>query len=95
MLDAASSADVAAAAGSSSSISPSATYPAAVFTVPTAASETTTCPPLSVDVNVTATAVTITTAADVANDARYDPAVNVNGSPLPLLLWMMQTTGGQ
>jgi hypothetical protein len=40
-------------------------------------------PPSSVGVDVTATAVT-TMAANVANDnARYDPAVNVNGGPSP------------
>ena len=39
-----------------------------VITVPAAASETTTRPPSSVGVDVTATAVTM--AADVANDAR-------------------------
>ena len=43
-------------------------------------------PPSSVGVDVTATAVT-TMAANVANDnARYDPAVNVNGGPSPAAL---------
>jgi hypothetical protein len=39
---------------------------------------------LSVSVDVTATAVTM--AADVANNARYDPAVNVDGGPSPAAL---------
>ena len=43
-------------------------------------------PPSSVGVDVIATAVT-TMAANVANDnARYDPAVNVNGGPSPAAL---------
>ena len=43
-------------------------------------------PPSSVGVDVTATAVT-TMAANVANDnARYDPAINVNGGPSPTAL---------
>ena len=41
-------------------------------------------PPSSVNVDVTATAVTA--AADVANDARHDPAVNVDGGPSPAAL---------
>ena len=51
MLDAASSADMAAAAGSLSSIPPSATDPT-VVTIAVAALETTMRPPLSVDVDV-------------------------------------------
>ena len=82
MLDAASS-DLAAAAGSSTSIPPSATDLAAV-TVAAASSETTTRPPSSVGVDITAT--TVTTAADIANDARYNPAVNVDGGPSPAAL---------
>jgi hypothetical protein len=66
MLDAASSADMAAAAGSSTSIPPLATDLAAI-TVAAALPETTTRPPLSVGVDVTPTAVT--TAANVANNA--------------------------
>ena len=69
--------------GGGPSIPPPATDPAAV-TVAAAASETTTRPPSSVGVDVTATAVT--TAADVADDARYDHAVNVNGGPSPAAL---------
>ena len=69
--------------GGRPSIPPSATDPAAV-TVATASSETTTCPPLSVGVDVTATAVTI--ASDIADGARYDPAVNVNGGSSPASL---------
>ena len=57
-----------------------------VVTVAAAASETTTRPPSSVGVDVTATAVT-TMAANVANDnTRYNPAVNVNGGPSPAAL---------
>ena len=44
-------------------------------------------PPLSVGVDITAT--TVTTAADVANDARYGPVVNVNGGPSPVALVML------
>jgi len=83
MLDAAPSADMAAAAGSSSSIPPSATDLAAV-TVAEAPSEANTRPPSSVDIDITAT--TITTAADVTDDARYDPAVNVDGGLSPAAL---------
>ena len=82
MLEAASSDLAAAPAGSSSSIPPSATDPAAV-TVAAAASETTTRPPSSVNVNVNVTATAVTTAADVADNARCDPAVNINGGPSP------------
>jgi hypothetical protein len=39
---------------------------------------------LSVDVNITAT--TVTVAANVADDAPYDPAINVNGGPSPAAL---------
>ena len=49
-----------------------------------ASPEANTRPPLSVGVDVTTTAVT--TAADIANDARYDPAVNVDGGPSPAAL---------
>jgi hypothetical protein len=69
--------------GGRPSIPPSATDPAAV-TVAAASSETTTRPPSSVAVDVTATAVT--TASDIADDARYDPAVNVNGGSSPASL---------
>jgi hypothetical protein len=82
MLDAALSA-LTAAVGSSSSILPSATDLAAV-TVAVALLEANTRPPLSVSVNITAT--TVTTAADVAKDTRYDPAINVDGSPSPAAL---------
>jgi hypothetical protein len=90
MLDASSS-DLTAAVGSSTSIPPLATDLVAV-TVAAALSEANTRPPSSVSVNVTAAAVTM--AADVAGDACYDPAVNVNGG-LPLLLTTMQMMGGQ
>ncbi len=66
MIDAASS-DLAAAAGSSTSILPSATDLAAV-TVAAASSEANMQPPSSIGVNVTATAVTM--AASIADDAR-------------------------
>jgi hypothetical protein len=79
MLDAASS-DFVAAAGSSSSIPPSATDLAAV-TVAEASSEANTRPPSSVDIDITVT--TITAAANVADDARYDPAINVGGGRSP------------
>ena len=49
-------------------------------------------PPSSVGVDVTATAVT--TAADVANDARYDPAVNVDSGPSPAALDNDADNGG-
>ena len=45
----------------------------------------------AVGVDVTATAVI--TAANVANDARYLPPTST-AAPLPLLLTMMQMTGG-
>jgi hypothetical protein len=83
MLDAASSADMEATAGSSTSIPPSATELAAI-PVAAASPETTTRPPSSVGVDVTATAVT--TAADVADNTRYDPAANVDGGPSPAAL---------
>ncbi len=57
-----------------------------------AASETTTRPPSSVGVDVTATAVTM--AADVTDDARYDPAVNVDGGPSPAALVDDTDNGG-
>jgi hypothetical protein len=62
---------------------PSATDLAAV-TVAEASSEANTRPPSSVDIDITAT--TVTTAADVADDARYDPAGNVDGGPSPAAL---------
>ncbi len=91
MLDAASSADMAAAAGSSTSIPPSATDLAAI-TVAAALPETTMHPPLSVGVNINATAVTM--AAGVADNACYDPAANVNGGPSPAALGNNADNGG-
>jgi hypothetical protein len=41
---------------------------------------------LSIGVNVNITATAVTTAADIADDARYDPAANVDGSPSPAAL---------
>jgi hypothetical protein len=49
-------------------------------------------PPSSVEIDITATAVT--TAADVADDARYDPADNVNGGPSPAALDNDEDDGG-
>jgi hypothetical protein len=80
MLDAASS-DLAAAAGSSTSIPPLATD-LAVVTIAAALSEANTRPLLSVGVNVTATAVA--TAANVANDNRHNFAAKVDGGPPPV-----------
>ena len=90
MLDAASS-DLVAAAGSSPSIPPSATDLEAV-TVAEASSEANTRPPSSIDIDITAT--TITTAANIADDARYDPAVNVGGGPSPTALDNDADNGG-
>jgi hypothetical protein len=81
--EAASSALAAAPAGSSTSIPSSATDLAAV-TVAAASSEANTRPPSIVSVDITAT--TVTAAADVADDACYDPAVNVDGGPSPAAL---------
>jgi hypothetical protein len=64
--------------GGRPSIPPSATVLAAA-TVAAAASQANTRPPSSVGIDITATAAN--TAADIANDARYDPAINVNGGP--------------
>ena len=84
MLDAASS-DLAAAVGSSS-ILPSAADPAAVTVAAAASSETTSRPPSSINADVPATAM-VTTAADIADNARYDPATNVDGGrPSPAAL---------
>ncbi len=69
--------------GGGPSIPPSAAVLAAV-TVAAASSEANTHPPSSIGVDVTAT--TVTMAADIANDARYDPAVNVDGGPSPAAL---------
>ncbi len=63
-----------------------------VVTVAAAALETTTRPPSSVGVDVTAT--TVTMAAGFADDARYDPAVNVNGGPSPAALMDNADNGG-
>ena len=52
----------------------------------------TTRPPSSVDIDITAT--TVTTAADVADDARYDPAGNVDGGPSPAALDNDSDDGG-
>ncbi len=60
--------------GGGPSIPPSATVLAAV-TVAAASSEANTRPPSSVGVD-----------ADIANDACYDPAVNVDGGPSPAAL---------
>ncbi len=80
MLDAA-SCDLAAAAGSSTSIPPLATDLAAV-TVAATSLEVNMGPPSSVIVNVTATAVA--TAANVADDTRHNFATKVDGGPPPV-----------
>jgi hypothetical protein len=90
MLYAASS-DLAAAAGSSTSIPSSATDLAAI-TIAAASSEASTHPPSGVGVDVTATAVS--TGANIANDARYDPAANVDGGPSPTALDNNVDNGG-
>ena len=64
--------------GGGPSIPPSAAVLAAV-TVAAASSEENMHSPSSIGVDVTAT--TITMAANVANDAHYDPAINVDGGP--------------
>jgi hypothetical protein len=63
-----------------------------VVTVAAAASEANTHPPSSVGVDVTATAVT--TAADVADDARCNPNANVDGGPSPSALGDDADNGG-
>jgi hypothetical protein len=73
------------------SIPPSATDLAAV-TIAAASSEANTRPPSSVGVNVTATAVT--TAADVADNVRCNPAINVDGGPSPTALGNDADEGG-
>jgi hypothetical protein len=70
--------------GGGPSIPPSATVLAVVVTVAATLSEANTCPPSSVNVDVTANAITL--AADVANNARYDHAVNVDSSLSPAAL---------
>ena len=69
--------------GGRPSIPPSATVLAA-DTVAAASWEANTHPPSSIGIDVTATAAT--TAADVTNDARYNPAINVDGGPSPAAL---------
>ena len=75
--------------GGRPSIPPLATVLAAV-TVAAALSKVNMRPPSSIGVDITAT--TLTTAADVAYDARYNPAVNVDGSPSPTALIMLTMT---
>ena len=83
MLDAASS-DLAVAVGSSS-IPPPATDTAAVTVAAAALLATTSRPPSSINADVPATAM-VTTVAGIANNARYDPATNVDGGPSPAAL---------
>jgi len=78
--------------GDGPSIPPSATVLAAVTVAAASSEANNTRPPSSVGVDVTATAVT--TAADVADDARYDHAVNVNGGPSPAALGDVADDGG-
>jgi hypothetical protein len=56
-------------------------------------SKTTTRPPSIVGVDITTT--TVTTAADIADNARYNPAVNVDGGPSPAALDNDADDGGQ
>ncbi len=81
MLDAAVS-DMAGAAGSLSLSSSLLATDLAAITVASGLSETTTCSPSSIDVNVPATAVTM--AADVAKDTHHNFAANVDGGPPPV-----------
>jgi hypothetical protein len=50
-------------------------------------------PHSSVDVDITAT--TVTMAADVADNARYVPVININGGPSPAALEDDADDGGQ
>jgi hypothetical protein len=77
--------------GGGPSIPQSAAVLAAV-TVAAASFEANTRPPSSVGVDVTAT--TVSMAANVANDARYNPAVNVDGGPSPAALDNAADDGG-
>ena len=90
MLDAESS-DMAAAVGSSTFIPSSATDLAAV-TIASALPKANTHPPLSVGIDITAT--TVTAAASVADDAPYNPAINVDGGPSPAALDNDADNGG-
>jgi hypothetical protein len=90
MLDATSS-DLVATAGSSTSIPLSDTDMAAVNAAGPLL-EAKTSPHSSVNVDINST--TVTMAANAANNARYDPAVNATAAPLVLLLTMTQTMGG-
>ena len=78
--------------GGGPSIPPSATVLAVVVTVAATLSEANTCPPSSVNVDVTANAITL--AADVANNARYDHAVNVDSGLSPAALDNDTNNGG-
>ena len=74
------------------SIPPLTTDMAAV-TVAAASSKANMRPHSSVDVDITAT--TVTMAADVADNARYDPVININGGPSPAALEDDADDGGQ
>ena len=90
MLDAASSGMVA-TVGSSTSILSLATDLAAV-TIASALPKANTHPPLSVGVDITAT--TVTAAASVADDAPYDPSINIDDGPSPAALHDDADDGG-
>ena len=64
----------------------------AAVTVAMASLEANTRPHLSVNINITAT--TVTKAADVADDAHYNPAVNINNGPSPAALDNDADNGG-
>ncbi len=81
MLDAAAS-DMAGAAGSLSSSSPLSATDLAAFTVTAGLLETTTRPPLSI--NVVGPATAVTTAANVANNTRHNFTTNIDGGPPPV-----------
>ena len=69
--------------GGGPSIPPSAAVLVAV-TVAAASSEANTRPPSSVGIDVAAT--TVTMATNIANNARYNPAVNIDSGPSPAAL---------
>ena len=86
MLDAASSANMAVTVGSSTSI-PSLASDHAAVNVAVALLEANTRPPSSINVDVTATAITMAAnVANIAGDACNDLAANVDGDPSPAVL---------
>jgi hypothetical protein len=77
--------------GGGLSVPPTATDMAAV-TITAASSEANTRPPSSVGIDVTTTAVT--TAADIADNAHCNPAINVDSGPSPTALGDDADSGG-